>query len=99
MNRTRIVFAGLLVAMFALVLPANLFADAVQLCATKQPDDLRNLIAARIAEHDRQEAERKADEDRKAQAVQDAARQPRGMMRNLSPEQREKVSKMTPEER
>ncbi|TYK67749.1 MdtA/MuxA family multidrug efflux RND transporter periplasmic adaptor subunit [Comamonas sp. Z3] len=33
------------------------------------------------------------------QAVQDAASQPRGMMRNLSPEQREKVSKMTPEER
>ncbi|WP_059441132.1 MdtA/MuxA family multidrug efflux RND transporter periplasmic adaptor subunit [Comamonas sp. E6] len=33
------------------------------------------------------------------QAVQDAANQPRGMMRNLSPEQREKVSKMTPEER
>ena len=33
------------------------------------------------------------------QAVQDAANQPRGMMRNLTPEQREKVSKMTPEER
>ena len=48
----------------------TLFPDRVQLCATKQPDDLRNLIAARIAEHDRQEAERKADEDRKAQAVQ-----------------------------
>jgi multidrug efflux system membrane fusion protein len=31
--------------------------------------------------------------------VQDAANQPRGMMRNLSPEQREKVAKMTPEER
>lgn len=33
------------------------------------------------------------------QAVQDAANQPRGMMRNLSPEQREKVARMTPEER
>ena len=33
------------------------------------------------------------------QAVQDAASQPRGPMRNLTPEQREKVSKMTPEER
>lgn len=33
------------------------------------------------------------------QAVQDAASQPRGPMRNLTPEQREKVAKMTPEER
>ena len=33
------------------------------------------------------------------QAVQEAASQPRGMMRNLTPEQREKVSKMTAEER
>ena len=33
------------------------------------------------------------------QAVQDAASQPRGGMRNLTPEQREKVAKMTPEER
>ena len=27
---------------------AHLFADRVQLCATKQPDDLRNLAVARI---------------------------------------------------
>ncbi|MEX8191787.1 efflux RND transporter periplasmic adaptor subunit [Comamonas guangdongensis] len=33
------------------------------------------------------------------QAVQDAASQPRGGMRNLTPEQREKLAKMTPEER
>lgn len=33
------------------------------------------------------------------QAVQDAAKQPRGPMRNLTPEQREQVAKMTPEER
>ncbi|MDR0213097.1 MAG: MdtA/MuxA family multidrug efflux RND transporter periplasmic adaptor subunit [Comamonas sp.] len=33
------------------------------------------------------------------QAVQDAASQPRGAMRNLTPEQREKIAKMTPEER
>ena len=33
------------------------------------------------------------------QAVQDAASQPRGGMRNLTPEQREKVAKMAPEER
>lgn len=36
----------------------HLFADAVQLCATKQPDDLRNLIAARVAEHQQREAKR-----------------------------------------
>lgn len=36
----------------------HLFADAVALCAQKQPDDLRNLVAARVAEHQRREAER-----------------------------------------
>lgn len=35
-----------------------LFADRVQLCATKDPDDLRNLAKARIAEHQQREAER-----------------------------------------
>lgn len=38
----------------------HLFADAVALCAQKQPDDLRNLVAARIAEHERARAEREA---------------------------------------
>lgn len=37
---------------------ATLFADRVQLCASKAPDDLRNLVAARIAEHEQREAER-----------------------------------------
>jgi len=37
---------------------AGLFPDHVQLCATKSPDDLRNLIAARIAEHEKREAVR-----------------------------------------
>lgn len=37
---------------------ASLFADRVALCATKQPEDLRNLVAARIAEHDQREAAR-----------------------------------------
>ena len=36
----------------------HLFPDIVQLCAAKQPDDLRNLVAARVAEHQRREAER-----------------------------------------
>ena len=38
----------------------HLFADAVALAASKQPDDLRNLVAARIAEHERARAEREA---------------------------------------
>lgn len=37
---------------------AHLFADRVALCASKAPDDLRNLVAARIAEAQRAEAER-----------------------------------------
>ncbi len=38
----------------------HLFADDVALCAQKQPEDLRNLVAARIAEHERARAEREA---------------------------------------
>jgi len=37
---------------------AHLFADRVQLCVSKAPDDLRNLVAARIAEHQQREAAR-----------------------------------------
>lgn len=37
---------------------ASLFADRVQLCATKAPDDLRNLVAARIADHQQRESAR-----------------------------------------
>lgn len=37
---------------------ATLFADRVQLCASKAPDDLRNLVAARISEHRQAEQER-----------------------------------------
>ncbi|MGQ4661303.1 lambda-exonuclease family protein [Lysobacter sp. F6437] len=37
---------------------ASLFADRVQLCAGKASEDLRNLVAARIAEHEQREAER-----------------------------------------
>lgn len=60
---------------------AHLFADRVTLCASKTPDDLRNLVKARIAEHQQREAERlerereriRAEEAAKAQA--EAARQ------------------------
>ena len=37
---------------------AHLFADRVALCAGKAPEDLRNLVAARVAEAQRVEAER-----------------------------------------
>lgn len=37
---------------------SHLFADRVALCAGKAPDDLRNLVAARVAEAQRVEAER-----------------------------------------
>lgn len=37
---------------------AHLFADRVALCATKAPEDLRNLCATRVAEHQQREAER-----------------------------------------
>lgn len=37
---------------------SHLFADRVQLCAVKDPDDLRNLARARVAEHQQREAER-----------------------------------------
>lgn len=36
----------------------TLFADRVTLCATKHSDDLRNLVAARIAEHEQREKAR-----------------------------------------
>jgi len=37
---------------------AHLFADRVQLCASKAPEDLRNLAKARIAERDQREADK-----------------------------------------
>ncbi|TAA11256.1 hypothetical protein EA658_16465 [Pseudoxanthomonas winnipegensis] len=37
---------------------ASLFADHVALCAHKAPDDLRNLVAARIADHQQREQAR-----------------------------------------
>ena len=51
----------------------SLFADRVQLCATKQPDDLRNLVAARIAEHERREAAR-LEQERERIRQEEAAR-------------------------
>ncbi len=39
-------------------LHAFLFQDRVQLCASKAPDDLRNLVAARISQHQQAEQQR-----------------------------------------
>ncbi|MDV3469048.1 hypothetical protein RZA67_09930 [Stenotrophomonas sp. C3(2023)] len=61
-------------------LHAFLFQDRVQLCAGKAPEDLRNLVAARIAEHQKAEQERleaerarirKEEEDRAARLQQE----------------------------
>jgi len=63
---------------------AALFPDRVQLCSTKSAEDLRNLIAARIAQHQlaeqaRLDAEReqiRKQEERRAQQLAVAAAQP-----------------------
>ena len=57
----------------------HLFADAVALAASKQPDDLRNLVAARIAEHERARAEREA-QVREQIRLEEAARLEREQM-------------------
>lgn len=50
-----------------------LFADRVMLCATKTPDDLRNLAKARIAEHQQREAAR-LEAERERIRVEEAAK-------------------------
>lgn len=50
----------------------SLFADRVQLCASKSPEDLRNLIAARIADHQAREAARIEVERQKIRAEEEA---------------------------
>src|SRR5699024_6704603 len=64
---------------------ASLFADHVQLCREKSPEDLRNLAKARVAEHEERErqriesererirAEEQAKAERKAQIKAEAA--------------------------
>ncbi|MGE8282028.1 MAG: YqaJ viral recombinase family protein, partial [Stenotrophomonas sp.] len=51
---------------------ATLFADRVQLCASKAPEDLRNLAKARIAEHDQREADKLEAEREKIRAEEAA---------------------------
>jgi predicted phage-related endonuclease len=52
---------------------ATLFADRVQLCASKAPEDLRNLVAARIADHQRAE-QAKLDAEREKIREEEEAR-------------------------
>ena len=52
---------------------ASLFADRVQLCATKQPDDLRNLARTRVAEHEQRQAA-KLEAERERIRQEEAAR-------------------------
>ncbi|MCJ8005728.1 YqaJ viral recombinase family protein [Staphylococcus aureus] len=52
---------------------ATLFADRVQLCASKAPEDLRNLVAARISEHQQAEQAR-LDAERERIRKEDEAR-------------------------
>lgn len=66
---------------------ASLFADRVQLCATKAPDDMRNLVAARISEHQQREAAR-LEAERERIRQEEAAR--------LEREQRERERASTP---
>lgn len=50
----------------------TLFPDRVSLCATKQPDDLRNLIATRIADHEKREADKLEAERERIRAEEEA---------------------------
>lgn len=55
---------------------ATLFADRVQLCSSKAPEDLRNLVTTRIAEHQRAEQDRlDAEREKIRQEEEEKARQ------------------------
>ncbi|MDR6094938.1 lambda-exonuclease family protein [Stenotrophomonas sp. SORGH_AS_0321] len=51
---------------------ASLFADRVRLVAEKATDDLRNLVLARINEHEQREAKRREDERAKMREEEEA---------------------------
>lgn len=54
---------------------AHLFPDRVWLCANKAPDDLANLIAARIADHQRLEEQRIREAEERGRQMADVAAQ------------------------
>lgn len=64
----------------------SLFPDRVTLCASKAPDDIRNLAAARIAEHKAREAERQAREaERASKQSEILAGQPAHQAQSMAP--------------
>ena len=54
---------------------AHLFPDRVWLCANKAPDDLANLIAARIADHQRREEQRIREAEERGRQIAESAAQ------------------------
>lgn len=54
---------------------AALFPDRVQLCSTKSAEDLRNLMAARISQHQQSEQQRLDDEREKIRKEEEARAQ------------------------
>ena len=54
---------------------AHLFPDRVMLCATKQPEDLRNLVAARISDHQRREEQRIREAEERGRQMAEIAAQ------------------------
>lgn len=54
---------------------AHLFPDRVWLCANKLPDDLANLIAARIADHQRREEQRIREAEERGRQMAEIAAQ------------------------
>nr|WP_232114690.1 YqaJ viral recombinase family protein [Luteimonas sp. XNQY3] len=70
---------------------AHLFADRVALCASKAPDDLRNLVAARVAEAQRVEAER-LEQQREQIRQEEAARLQREQQAEAERVERERAA-------
>lgn len=71
---------------------ASLFPDRVALCASKAPEDLRNLAAARIAEHERQQAAKLEAEREKIRREEEAKAQAAAFDQLNSAEERAKHS-------
>lgn len=84
---------------------AALFPDRVQLCAAKSPEDLRNLVTARIAEHKQREQARldaqreqiRKEEEARAQRLQQEAEAERQRVERLAQEQATRAVQPEPE--
>ncbi|KWV17176.1 lambda-exonuclease family protein [Xanthomonas translucens] len=84
---------------------AALFPDRVQLCAAKSPEDLRNLVTARIAEHKQREQARldaqreqiRKEEEARAQRLQQEAEAERHRVEQLAQEQAARAAEPEPQ--